>query len=238
MFSLDTAIDLMFKIEIKVPLKDNTSEMFIALLFINQKMTVYTSRDYLQKFINEMYANIVQEYENKEKKDIAKKLRKEFSTRPPLKFTLQKEPGGSYVAVFNSPVEIRSTKNWLCELFELECEKTSSIYIFNANTNYVSKNIQTLPLIEWHCNIPEYSYTNHNDHPHLHKQEELLHISLINNNFYENPVYKESPKKIMFISLRRGLREIREIILTPLNENGEEIKNLQNVIAYLQLKEE
>jgi len=42
----------------------------------------------------------------------------------------------------------------------------------------------------------------------------------------------------MFIPLRRGLREIREIILTPLNENGEEIKNLQNVIAYLQLKEE
>ena len=117
MFSLDTAIDLMFKIEIKVPLKDNTSEMFIALLFINQKMTVYTSRDYLQKFINEMYANIVQEYENKEKKDIAKKLRKEFSTRPPQKFALQKESCGSYVAVFNLPMEIKGTKNWLCDFF-------------------------------------------------------------------------------------------------------------------------
>jgi len=30
-----------------------------------------------------------------------------------------------------------------------------------------------LSLIEWHCKIAEYSYANHDDHPHLHKQEEL-----------------------------------------------------------------
>ena len=92
--------------------------------------------------------------------------------------------------------------------------------------------------MEWHCNIAEYSYTNHDDHPHLHKQEELLHTSLINNNFYENPVYKESPKNIMFISLRRGLRESKEIILTPLDANNNKMQNLQNVTAYLQLKED
>ena len=137
MFSLDTAIDITFKIEIKVPLKDITSEVFIAPLLVNQKMTIYTLKDYVQKFINESYVNTVQQNENKRKKDIADKLRKEFSTRPPLKFTLQKEPGGSYVAVFILPVVIRSTKNWLCGLFKLECEKISSIYLFNANINYV-----------------------------------------------------------------------------------------------------
>ena len=42
----------------------------------------------------------------------------------------------------------------------------------------------------------------------------------------------------MFIPLREGLREIKEIILTPLDENSEEIKKLKNVTVYLQLKEE
>jgi len=47
-------------------------------------------------------------------------------------------------------------------------------------------------VIEWHCNIAEYSYANHDHHPHLHKEEELLHISFVNNNFYENPVQRKS----------------------------------------------
>jgi hypothetical protein len=90
-------------------------------------------------------------------------------------------------------------------------------------------------VIEWHCNIAEYSYSNHDNHSHKH---ELLHINFINNNFYENPVYKETSRKIMFISLREGLREIREIILTPVIENGEEITILKHAVVYLQLKEE
>ena len=110
------------------------------------------------------------------------------------------------------------------------------------NANYVSESIQEFlkpfSVIEWHCNIAEFSYANHDDHPHLHKQEELLHISSINNNFYENPLYKESPKKIMFIPLRKGLRGIREIILTPFNENSKDLKSLKNLTVYLQLKEE
>ena len=107
------------------------------------------------------------------------------------------------------------------------------------NADYVLESNQELispfSAIEWHCNIAEFSYANHDDHPHLHKQEELLHISFVNNNFYENPLYKDSPKKIMFIPLRKGLREIRKIILTPLNENS---KDLRNVVVYLQLKGE
>jgi hypothetical protein len=51
-------------------------------------------------------------------------------------------------------------------------------------------------------------------------------------------VYKEISKKIMFISLREGLWEIKDIILTPLYENGEDTKNFKNVTAYLLLKEE
>jgi len=51
-------------------------------------------------------------------------------------------------------------------------------------------------------------------------------------------VCKESSKKILFIPLRKGLREVREIILTPLNEKNEELKNFRNVVVHLQLKEE
>ena len=42
----------------------------------------------------------------------------------------------------------------------------------------------------------------------------------------------------MFIPLREGLREIREIALNPINENGKEIKILKNITTYLHLKEE
>jgi len=45
-----------------------------------------------------------------------------------------------------------------------------------------------LSLIKWHCNIVEHSHTVHDDNPHLHKEEDLLHISFVSNNFYENPV--------------------------------------------------
>jgi len=83
--------------------------------------------------------------------------------------------------------------------------------------DYLSGNIIEIlnPLhhIKWHCNITEYSYSNHNNHLRIHKEEELLHINFIDNNFYENPVYKACSKKIMFIPLRKGLREIREIVL-------------------------
>jgi len=41
----------------------------------------------------------------------------------------------------------------------------------------------------------------------------------------------------MYIPLRKGLMEIKEIILTPKDVNGEEIKNLKDVV-YLHLKEE
>ena len=72
----------------------------------------------------------------------------------------------------------------------------------------------------------------------MHKHDELLHISFVNSNFYDTSVYKEISKEMMFIPLRKGLREIREIIVTPLDKNGEDIKELKDVVVYLQLKEE
>jgi hypothetical protein len=92
-------------------------------------------------------------------------------------------------------------------------------------------------IIEWHCNITECSYANHDDDQHLHKHDELLHVSFVDNNFYDTPVNKEIPKNTMFVPLRKDLREIREIILSPLDENGNDIENLKGVV-YLQLKEE
>jgi CO dehydrogenase/acetyl-CoA synthase epsilon subunit len=61
--------------------------------------------------------------------------------------------------------------------------------MLSSATDYISKNVSEivkLSVIEWHCNIVEYSYANHDDHPHLHKHDELLHISFVDNNFYEN----------------------------------------------------
>jgi hypothetical protein len=70
--------------------------------------------------------------------------------------------------------------------------------------------INHFSIIEWHYNITEYSYANHDNYPHLHKQEQLFYISFINNNFYENPVYKESSKRIMFIPLRKGCERLEK----------------------------
>jgi hypothetical protein len=42
-------------------------------------------------------------------------------------------------------------------------------------------------------------------------------------------VYKESLKKVIFIPLREGMWEMKEIILTPLNENGENVKEFKKL---------
>ena len=72
MFSLNTAIDITFKIEIIIHVKDIISEGFVAPFFINQKMPIYALRDHLQKFINKSYVNIVQQHEHEGKKMLPK----------------------------------------------------------------------------------------------------------------------------------------------------------------------
>ena len=125
-----------------------------------------------------------------------------------------KEDDEFYVIVFNSTVEITTTsQNSFCNIFTLECDEPG-VKVFKANTTYTSKNINNnikhLSVTEHLCNIAEYTYSNHDDHPHLHKHYELLHISFVDKIFYEDFVYKETSKKIMFIPLREGLRELKK----------------------------
>jgi len=160
----------------------------------------------------------------------------------PVKFDLKKLDD-EYVVVLNFPFKLKFIKDMndnFCKFFRFQkCIQNNSMLA--AGTEYISESITEVvnpfSVIEWHCNIAEHSYANHDGHPHLHKHEELLPISFVNNNFYENSVYMENPKKIMYIPLRKGLREIREIILTPMDVNGEEIKNLKDVVVFLHLKE-
>jgi hypothetical protein len=168
--------------------------------------------------------------------DINNKLKKLKIS--PCKFELKKLNKDDHVVVPNLPFNLKTSESNFCKIFKFESCMKPGIMLLSA-TDYISENISEivkLSVIEWHCNLIEYSYANHDDHPHLHKHE-LLHISFIDNNFYENPVYKEIFKKPMFIPLRKGLREIREIILTPLDESNNEKKKLKYV-ACLQLKEE
>ena len=71
-FSLDTAIDIMCKIEVIIRIKVIISEGFVTPFFINQKMPIYALRDHLQKFINKSYVNIVQQHEHEGKKMLPK----------------------------------------------------------------------------------------------------------------------------------------------------------------------
>jgi len=157
---------------------------------------------------------------------------------------LRKVSDDEYVVVLNFPFKIiiiSDLDGGFCKFFRFEnCLQQGSM--LESNIDYTGENIKEVvnpfSVIEWHCNITEYSYSNHDNHPHLHKHDELLHVSFVDNNFYNTPVNKEISKEIMFVPLRKGLREIREIILTPLDVNGDDIKELKDVVVYLQLKEE
>jgi len=94
------------------------------------------------------------------------------------------------------------SQNWLCDFSGLECNE-SPPFMHLRRIEITCQNIcdilYPLSVMEWHYNIVEYCYTNHDYHRYLRKHEGLLHISFINNNFYENPIYKRSPKICLFI---------------------------------------
>ena len=182
---------------------------------------------------------IIAQNKREKKWMLIKKLSKLKKT---VKFDLKKLNDHECVVVPNFPFKLKiltDVNDGLCKFFRFEkCLQDNSMLA--SNLDYTSENIKEVAnpfsVIERHCNITEYSYTNRDNHPHLHKHDELLHISFVDN-FYDTPVYKEISKEIMFIPLRKGLREIREIILIPLAENGKEIKELKDIV-YLILKEE
>jgi len=81
-----------------------------------------------------------------------------------------------------------------------------------SNIDYTGDNIKEavnpFSVIEWHCNITEYSYSNHDDHPHLHKHDELLHVSFVDNNI-DNQIITIYCNLIAFIT------DIKSFIIIP-----------------------
>jgi len=63
---------------------------------------------------------------------------------------------------------------------------------YATNTDHSAENIKEMvnpfSVVEWHCNITDYSYVNHDDYSHLHSHNELLRISFVDNNFHDTPV--------------------------------------------------
>jgi hypothetical protein len=143
----------------------------------------------LKKIMHNAYSLLIGKMEKDKKTAIVNALNSAVVT--PVKFRVQKATN-NYVFVLNVPflLTVVSIGNF-AKIFKFEntfWEKENIL----PKADYVSANIQEilkpLSVIEWHCNITEYSYSKHIDHPHLHKQEELLHMSFTDNSFYENPV--------------------------------------------------
>jgi hypothetical protein len=90
MFSVDTAMFISFRLDIVI-LSKEISTGFTMAAAIDRKTTINYIREYLKKGINDAYNCIIHEYEMEGRKDIANKLKKEFSTKPSFKFYLKKE---------------------------------------------------------------------------------------------------------------------------------------------------
>lgn len=91
---------------------------------------------------------------------------------------------------------------------------------------------RSFDVIEIHCNIIEPSIENHNI---LHKESEILY------SFYPNVEYgskiSEKPYKIDFIPIRKNINQIKNIIITIQDGNGNILNNPDvNNIVYLRLK--
>ena len=119
------------------------------------------------------------------------------------------------------------------ELFDLESRDT-----IRSNVTYKSKENSCIlfpfPFIEWHCNIIEYSYANLGNNPYIHTEHELLHVSFFEKPLFPGTRYFETVKNDVKATLKTGMREIKQIKLTPLDQHGNEI-TLRNVVVYMQL---
>jgi hypothetical protein len=112
----------------------------------------------------------------------------------PFKFELKNVNNNVYVLVLNLPFGTKIIKEGhVCKIFKFE-KYIKPDTMLSPTKDYISENsleiIKLVSVIQWHFNITKYSYANHDDHAHLHKRNQLLHISFVDNNFYENPVYK------------------------------------------------
>lgn len=117
------------------------------------------------------------------------------------------------------------------ELFNFE---TTDIIKSNMTYYANSKMIYPFPFIEWHCNIIEYSYANLGNNPYIHTEHELLHVSFFEKPLFPGTRYFETVKNDVKATLKTGMREIKQVKLTPLDQYGNEII-LKNVVVYMQL---
>jgi hypothetical protein len=194
MFSLHQIFPIEgFQFNIEIPIPTN-KENYDSTNVITGSYTIKSLEKYLQAMFNATYNGLIKKLENEKKTEIFAKLK--AASRAPIKFRIQKVDN-KHVLVFNTPfpVKVVNVGNF-CKLFKFE-QTIKQNTIMQPNIEHVSESIHEitnpLPIIEWHCNIAEYSYINHDEHAHLHKQEELLHISFIDSNFYKKTRVQREP---------------------------------------------
>ena len=84
MFTVDTVIDIIFEMNFVIRIKE-ISQTFTLPFLPGGRFTINLLKDNLQKVINMINDILIEKYEN-EGKNIATKLRKEFSTKSTLNF--------------------------------------------------------------------------------------------------------------------------------------------------------
>lgn len=155
-----------------------------------------------------------------------------------FKFDVQKINEHQYLIYFLLPewIDMIPTTDSVTNFYELF---SFGVYqIFQGGHPYISyKNPEIFnnqSIIEWHCNIVETSYTNHETNPHQHNDSNILHTTFVDIHFPDT--YFMDKKKTMYRPLKKNITEIHEIILKPCNENKENI-SFKEVILYIHIKE-
>ena len=179
MFELDQTFSIHnFMFDYYVPTSQDNEDTVTCIMFGN--FTIKTLQKEIQSKINCWFNVLTKQYEKEP--ETFKKLKAMSTT---FKLQVEKESDKKYVMHIIFPFKTEITKDGnFCKIFHFEDYIGA---VLKPGETYISKNIinffRPFSVIQWHCNVAEYSYANHDDHPHIHKQEELLHISFVSNNF-------------------------------------------------------
>ena len=114
---------------------------------------------------------------------------------------MEKLNDDAYVVVSNFPFKFKfiyDADDGFCKFFKFQ-KRVQRNATLAPNIDYTLENIKEMvkpfSVIEWHCNITEYSYTN-DEHSHLHTHNELLHMSFVDINFYDTRCIRKFKKKV------------------------------------------
>ena len=184
MFSFDTKIktDTSFVFFIPIP---HTSDYFNVNAHITGDYTINSLQEEFKQICDGGFILLFERYKNNQK------LKELEIAR--VKFELKNLTDDKYVVVFNFTFRFQVTAGsdeGFCKLFKFQPETMLEPNIYYTSEN-IKEMVEPFSVIEWHCNITEYSYTNHDDNPYLHKHNELFHVSFVNMNIYDTPAYKE-----------------------------------------------